>query len=436
MQNLIVNTKSQRMLWFGYFTAVLLWGIRSYAFLLESLRNNELFVSEKQGWVLDFVSWYNAALVAASAQKAPLAIYDHAVQLESMKRLLSPFVPKDDYYLDYPPQFFAFVRPLAGMGLERAWIFWCSLATIPIGFALWQLSKNLEGKFSRAMYIVGCCASYPCWFSFNEGQTSLFQFPAHAAFWLLLRSESHFLAGLLTGFIVIKLQYAPLIVLVGLILGRLKFLFGLIISSSVFLLATLYVVGWDNIISYPSSLLYGESLQTTGAVIMQNFRGQALLLLGGDSKFVHYLSIFVYILTLAAVAYVWSALYPKLKTKFGRHGFDICAAFSVACMLSASLHTHIPDYLFAAILVAFLYPIANRLMGKRLSLLTKFLLVGFPVYSWFALFTMSVGIWVMLRMQPFAVWAMALLIVCVVQIRRMLGVPLEEAEGTAKEAIG
>jgi hypothetical protein len=96
---------------------------------------------------------------------------------------------------------------------------------------------------------------------------------------LLLRSESHFLAGLLTGFIVIKLQYAPLIVLVGLILGRLKFLYGLIISSSIFLLATLYVVGWDNIISYPSSLLYGESLQTTGAVIMQNFRGQALLLL-------------------------------------------------------------------------------------------------------------------------------------------------------------
>jgi len=40
-----------------------------------------------------------------------------------------------------------------------------------------------------------------------------------------------------------------------------------------------------------------------------------------------------------------------------------------------------------------------------------------------------------LRMQPFAVWAMALLIVCAVQIRRMLWVPPEEAEGTAKEAI-
>lgn len=421
----------QRMLWFGFFAATVCWGCNSYAALLGFLRRNELFASSKDGSVTDFVSWYNAALIAARAQNIPIAIYNHSVQLESMNRLLAPFVPKDDYYLDYPPQFFALVRPLAGLGLERAWVLWCLVAILPVGFALWQLSKNIQGKFSRITYIVGSCASYPCWFAFFEGQTTLYQFPAHAIFWLLLRSESYFFAGLLSGFIVIKLQYAPLIVLTGFLLGRSRYFYGLLFSSLVFLVAALFVVGRDNIFSYPTSLIHGESLQTTGAVIMQNFRGEALLLLGGDSKVVHYLTLFVYVLSLLAVGYVWQVLYPKLRERFGRAGYDICAAFSVACMLSASLHTHIPDYLFAAILVAFLYPIANNLMGKNLSLITRTLIISFPFYGWFCTFTMF--FLVVLKIQPFAVWAMALLALCAIQIRRMLKT---EVKATARTQAG
>src|SRR5271155_414007 len=119
MQSLVSNPKFKRLVWFAYLSAVFVWGISAYIRLVLYFKQNELFEDVKNKAVTDFVSWYNAALVAAEAQRSRLSIYDHQVQLESMNRLLSPFVPNDDYYLDYPPPFFALVRPLAGLGLER-----------------------------------------------------------------------------------------------------------------------------------------------------------------------------------------------------------------------------------------------------------------------------------------------------------------------------
>jgi hypothetical protein len=409
--------KLKRLSWFAYAAALLMWGVNGYSALYQLFVRNQLFEDVKNKSVTDFVGWYNGALVAAEAQKSQISIYDHALQLESLRRLLSPFVPNDDYLLDYPPPFFVLVRPMANLGLERAWILWCVVAIIPLAVALWALSKNIEGRFSRALFIIGAWASYPCWFAFYEGQTTLYQFPAHTAFWLLLRGGHFFAAGLVSSFISIKLQYAPLILLTGLIVGRLKFFIGLTIGCGVFYLGSALVLGWNNLLSYPAALIHGESMLTTGAVIMQNFRGQALLLLGGDTKLVRILSFCVYAVSLVAVGYVWSILYPRLKAKWGDLGFAACAAFSIACMLTASLHLHISDDLFAAALIAFLYPLVDRFMSARLSLLVKGLIIAFPFCSWFV-----VSGWVYLvivRIQPFFLWSTVLLFVSTAQLWQM-----------------
>jgi hypothetical protein len=422
--NLIAASKLKRYAWCGFYSLIVFWGLNAYVLLSQYFRNNQLFEDPKNSAITDFVSWYNAALVAAAAQKAQVFIYDPAVQLESMKHMLSPFVPKDDYYLDYPPPFFALVRPLAGLGMENAWVLWCLIATIPIGIALWFLSKKFSGRFSRAFFITGTLASYPCWYAFFEGQTTLYQFPAHAAFWLLIQAENYFLAGILSGFIAIKLQYAPLILLVGLIRGRLKYLYGLLVGGSTLTFLSAVVVGWHNIISYPKSILYGESLLNTGAVVMQNFRGELLLLVGGDTKFVHQSALLVYAASLAAVGYVWLVVFPRLKKLTDKQGYDACVAFTVACMLTTSLHTHIPDYLFAATLAAFIYPLADQDMTKKLGLWVKILVLGFPVYSWAA--TMTMVCFVMLKVQPFFLWAAILLLLSALHLHslwRLAGKP-------------
>ena len=410
-----MSERLQRNGWFAYFALTLFWGISAYAQIISYFRQGTLFLhyENKSLIVNDFVLWYNAALLAARAGSERLNVYDPAVQFVSLKALVLPHVLDVVRIVDYPPHFFALVRPLAPLGLGNSWIVWCLLALVPIVMALVQLSKHLQATlFTRVFFVVASLAAYPTWYAFELGQTTLFQFPALVAYWLLLRADRLFLAGLAAGLLTVKLQYAPCVVVVGLLLGRLRFLWGLLSCACALGAYTIYVVGWNNVIVYPKALLFAETSDQVAGVcaeVMQNFRGQ-FLALNLSGQIVHHLSAALFGIGILAVFLIWLLLHPRLSKAIGLRSFDICVSITTFVMLVCSPHTHFQDYMAIAIPVAFLYPLLKESAAKDRKLTAlRVLLWGFPFFSWLSVvFLVPI---VRLHIQPYFVWALGVIII-------------------------
>jgi hypothetical protein len=254
------------------------------------------------------------------------------------------------------------------------------------------------------------------------GQTSLYQFSVTAAFWLLLRYRKSVSAGLISAFLLVKLQYMPILLLIGAILGRWKYCLALLASSSVLTLITLKILGWNNIVSYPQSLIYGETssaVNGVAAAAMQNLRGEMVLWLGDGSGIVHLLTVGSFAAGLFLAAFLWLKAYPRLETILGKNGFGVMAAVSILVSLIFSPHTHTQDYLTATIALIFLYPFIQSLPSSRSRAALSVLCLGFPVLSW--IFYMLMFVFQLVKIQPFFFWAAAVLLLTAGVLRKSLG---------------
>lgn len=423
------NVRLQNYFWFSYFCVLACWAANTYVEIFRYLQKGILFARLIDGrpYINDFVLWYNAAMLAAKYSPSnPINIYDPALQNEGIVSLTAPIVPELTFYVQYPPQFFALVRPMAGLGLQNAWLCWCALALLLILLALWFLCKNCGlSKFSTAFVFIAVFGSFPAWISFELGQTALYQFPAIISFWLLLRAGKPFFAGLLSGILLVKLQYIPFLIGTGLMTGRFKYLVGIVLSGASLALLSFVTVGWSNIINYPKALLFGETsdkVSGVSAVEMQNFRGELVLLTGGESHFIHLLALGLFALSFLSIVFLWMIVYPRLLSKavFDKSkAFDLCASISALVMLIGSPHTHTHEYLSVIIPAVFLHNVFNLFDAKltpRLRTL-RILLLSFPVLSW--IFFIFKFLFQLVRIQPFLIWALAVLAIVIFETFRL-----------------
>ncbi len=422
-----LKQRLKNLLCFTYLSSLLCWALNSYVELLHYLQEGSLFARRIDGhpYTNDFVLFYNGALLAAESCKGkPFNIYDPQIQNAGVVALTAPVIPELNYYLQYPPHFFTLVRPLAGMGITNAWYLWCVFALVLILLVLNQLSKELsESKFVRAFLFVAVFASFPAWNSFQLGQTSLYQFPALAIFWLLLRSKKYFLAGILSAILLVKLQYIPIIITAGLIIGRGKYLAGIALSGCLLAIATVLTVGWSNIINYPQALLYGETSKEVSGVApfqMQNLRGELFLLQGGETHIAHIAVLCFFATAVVLLASMWFFVYPRLVNKISRPGaaFEICASITVLLMLIASPHTHAQEYLSATIPCVFLYRAFNLSQANKLNMrIVRVAIISFPVFTWISF--IFGFLFKMILVQPLFFWAILILSITVTELKRL-----------------
>lgn len=425
------SDRLSKNLWFAYFCALVFWGGNVYLEIFRYLQNGTLFARLIDGrpYTSDFVLYYNAAVLAAQCGGGKtINIYDPLVQNTSIIALTAPIVPELNFYMQYPPQFFALVKPLAGLGLSTSWTIWCALAIFALIIpAMYWLTKDMEkAKFTRAFIFAAVLASFPAWISVELGQTALFQFGFLMLFFLLLRSQRFFLAGLISMFLLVKLQYVPIILAVGLIIGRLRYLGGFLLSGLALAGLTISSLGWSNVINYPQALLYGETSDKVSGVSgreMQNFRGELILLLRGhEDKFVHLAAVAFFGAALLLLSALWIWGYPKLKQlseKSEHFAFDVCASLTTLLMLIASPHTHTQDFLSCAIPCYLLYrcfDLSTPTNGRLKAL--RNLILAFPILSW--VFFILKFLFQLAFMQPFFIWAVAVLSLTILELKANL----------------
>ncbi len=402
---MIQSEQLRKNLWIGYFALLAIGAIAVYVQLGVLLCRGALFAfySGKSPGIADFVVLYSGAVLAFQQTQNQICIYDSPALTDIVRIFTTPMVPTEPFFLQYPPYFFAIIKPIAFLSLMNAWFVWCIASLVFIAFSLHLiLSKHVHSVKERALIIVGLFASYPCWVCFRFGQTSFWLLLGATVFWSLLSTRKYFWTGVATGLALIKVQYAPFLVVAGFAYGRGEYLKGLAIALFGLFVWSILGVGWENTASYANVLTNGELTNIVNGVepfMMQNVRGQLNLLLGDDTTLVKIVSLTAFVVVLAVVAYVWDKLRTAVEAgRVSIHAFDLVASFTTLAMLVFGLHTHIQDYVVALLPCVWLWPTASRV--------ERWLIVLFPLISWLIYATMIV--WLVIKIEPYLLWAVML----------------------------
>lgn len=417
MKQRIVN-----LLWFAYFAVLLCWGVNAYMEFDRIFSSGLMFAFYADGkpYVSDFANHYNAAMLAVQCfTDKSIDIYSLAMQSRSLESIISPVKPEQPFYMQYPPWFFVLISGLANLNLNNAWWCWNIIGMIGllIGFFIAGKSR-LKTPFAWAVALVALLSSYPCWASFRMGQTSLWLYPSLALFFWCLERKRSYLAGLAMAAALVKLQYSPFVIGVGILLGRLKFIAGVTSMLALLSLLAVWGVGLDNVMRFPQALIgheLGGGLKDSGVSgvaphMMQNLRGEIFLFDPGFSNIAMQIGL---IAGLCLTIYVW------LKSK----NFDYSAALTILLMLAFGPHTHTQDYVIACLALLYLWPLCSDkthpayIAGKS-RIVMKILLLGFPALSW--IFSLFHPVFAQFLIQPYLLWAISLITVSLFSLGREL----------------
>lgn len=390
-----------------------MWAIVTISELFIFFNDGILFARMIQGrpYVNDFVNVYNAGVLSrrcVSGEK--IDIYDPQVQDASVRTLIAPVVPEAPFYLQYPPWFFAWLLPLSVVPLPIAWIIWCLLG-LSLLIITWIQALEAVGVAKKSptavISILAALASYPMWLSLELGQTSLIVAPALTAIWVLLAADKPMMAGLASGIVMIKVQYSPVVGLVGMIFGKAKYIAGLAIMTAINLLLSLVIVGADNMLRFPEALLHretGSSVSGVAAILMQNFRGQLTLLFYGQDSLINGTAIFLFAMTIVVIAFLWWR--DRVTLLADKRLFFVLCSITTLLMLMSSLHTHAQDYLMALPALFWLWrwnserPEASR--SRPGARFINAMVVTAPILSWVFLVK---ELFLVIKIEPFLLWA-------------------------------
>lgn len=403
----------QKKAWFAYFSFLLLWTLATYGDTINAFMLDKIFAYQRDGsvYTCDFILYYNNGKLAWRAFHDHINIYDPVLQNEGLQHLVKMKLDKI-FYSQYPPYLFLLMMPLPFLPLKTVWVLWEIFGALGIICSIILLVKKFElEKFKKACLIVASLSSFPYWLCFRLAQVALVLYPAFLGYFICLQNKKWFQAGLLGGFCLLKLQYAPVMFLLGIILGGFKFFAGFSLMGMIYLLGSIFILGWKNVGGYPEALKFGEiGGQVTGVSpeTQQNIRGQLVCLLNNDGPQIHTIVTVLWLLASLVLAYVWFK--NRNAVLEGRNRiFMYLGSITLLSLLIFSPHTHKQDYVFVilpAVWILFgLMPDAN--MQSKKVLMLKFLIIAFPFLSWFFFLLTA---FMPAVVQPFFAWAVAMLI--------------------------
>ncbi len=436
--------KQKALVQFALLCALFSWGVLCYAKLGEFMYKGTLFARLIDGrpYVSDFTNVYNAGVLAKECLTGEkLDIYDIKVQSEHFNKLIAPIVPEQPFYLQYPPYFFLLTMPLSLVPMNLAWIVWNLLGAGLSLLGLNRLAKQLGMEaLERKKLLAFFMSSYPAWLTVELGQTSFFLLAAATFFISFLKEHRFIAAGLSASILMVKLQYAPMFFLIGVIFGRLKFALTLGLALAILIGLSAFVLGWNTIVNYPHSLISGETgtaVSGVSAFMMQNIRGEMVLFFREDSGTLK--KIVVGLFGIASVFSAWqlftaakeqtasadtSAVHSHAESDANsdanhssrvspnpddsQRRIDYAIALALIIALIASPHTHVQDYVLLALpAVLILGNIDSKdAAGRRI----RAMFVNFVPLSWLFFYVQPLALMIYAQLT-FLYWSVAAILI-------------------------
>lgn len=363
--SVVQNGKWQRLISAGCISLLIIW-LGLYVFVLATTyHDGELFVAVKLSEIVsDYLFWYVPGLVAASPQSHQL--YDLNALLPFWNQVVTPVHLTLAPANVYPPYFALMFIPFSQLPLISSYLLWTGL-WLTLGWcALTALLKSRQ-TFSTGeiiAFLIVATVAPPSLTCIRIGQLSWCILTLVVFFFYCFRQRREYLAGIALAFLSIKPHYFLFFVIPALVDKRWKILAAFGIVEAIFMIASGFVVGWSNIIGYPSVLLNRDA--TAPAIEPQRMISCRVLFNAFlPSSTAQSASMIVMLLALATLVFIW---HRTLKTRPELSNWAMSVTV-IACLV-ASPHTHLYDALLLALPAAITLDTANLFAAFRLKDLT------------------------------------------------------------------
>jgi Glycosyltransferase family 87 len=388
---MILSEDNRRRLRFAYLSALAVWTLMVFGQLFVWIHDNEMFAytdtdkntGQIKPYLVDFPIYCAAGKLAVMAMQAPTNIYDIPLQDRVLRSIIAPVVPEKPWVIQYPPPVFLFSAPLTLASMPFTWPIFCLIGDSLFLLSFYQFIKSdITSKKDFALLSLFICSSFPFWICNRMGQIALYTVPSTILFWTLIRTKRDLGAGFSTALLLMKFQYLPFIGAVGLVLGKVRFVVGGFIACSVILALCGFILGWQNITNYPSTMVPAEfatNLYTgINPVEQQNLRALLVRVSGNDSPFNSKLCMAVCLLSALALLVAW---WKSLKNIEVNKRFKFLCTLTIVCSLVFSPHAHTQDYLMLSIPAALLW-LESRERATRAGRWTRVFLLALPPITW------------------------------------------------------
>jgi hypothetical protein len=384
---------------FGILCFLAFWFIALMSLLLTT-KPEDLFSSVDANGVVsisDFLHYYQAAAITLSDQRH--LVYDPAVQLQFMNRLISPRHVGTVFYFQCVPYTCPIVAPLALLSKEAAYVVWlvlsliCGCAGIPFINKL-RPKKEQFDKIDLGLILLGVMASASGIITFKLGQFSWFLVGLYSFYFWGLRRGRPILAGAMLAISTFKPQYAVLMLMPILGLKQWRTLAAFVAVEIVQLVLAGLTIGWENVWNYPQILTRAETDPDLVCVFPEQMVSlRNLLSIFGSQRVTLIVNGACLIAAGVFSIYFWQKIGARLAQAVTEDSqiradrlFNWGACLTLTLALSLSPHSHVYDLVALACVAILSLPTwASLKDGSAITVVEKIwslILVTYPVTSW------------------------------------------------------
>jgi hypothetical protein len=284
-------------------------------------------------------------------------LYDNIAQFK-VQREFSPDVSirLDALPYNHPPFEAAFFAPFTYVSYPSAFALW-ALANLAMLISLpFLLRPNLPQlrNYSWPSWVLASLGFFPIFFTLLQGQDAILLLFLYALTFVCFKKERDLFAGSWLALGLFKPHLILPFLLILLLQGRKKVLYGFFPVAAVLALVSIIIVGREGMLQYPRYVLHLEETMAGGSIApsdMPNLRGMLYLLQRGDS--------YVTVVTLALSVGV--LLFAAWRCRAGTSLFDL--KFSLGAVATALVSYHGLGFDLSILMLPILL-LANELLGK------------------------------------------------------------------------
>jgi glycosyl transferase family 87 len=207
----------------------------------------------------DFVHFYTLGHLDAST--APTVLYDPA----ALHRLQTELVPESepDHRLPvYPPHAAILFRPFATLSYGHAALLWAAVLSIVYFGCIWVSWRPFRTILRDRRLIIAAAAAFPpFWFLVLNGQSTVFPLLGFCLAWVALEHRRPFWAGAALGLLLMKPQFALVLVPLVLFCGEWAMMAGAAVATAVHVVVIVTVLGRSVLWQYVEVTLRFPQLQ-------------------------------------------------------------------------------------------------------------------------------------------------------------------------------
>ncbi len=300
---------------------------------------------------LDFEAFYTAGRILNRGE--PNRLYDVSLQQEIQREvgIAGPFMA---YY--HPPFEAPLFSPFALFSYAHAFLLWAAVNLAVLGLIIFLLIATGYQLSSGLHFVWAAICLFFMLATLALGQDTLLLVPIFMLAYFALKRRREFIAGLVLGIGLFRLEVLLPFVFIFLLRRRWKLVAGFSVMGTIALVLSTAVVGTPGLAIYFKTLVSvggaagGSLADRTSAAMMPSLRGVMVALFGGVIP-----DRFMFPAVLLATVFLlgWTARYLRHLDNPTDRSFDLEFSLAVVAALLASYHVFVSE-LAPLILVGFL----------------------------------------------------------------------------------